>query len=460
MRSAATLGLAVVLCAAAARARPVALVLAADDAARKSLVPLLGSLHDDGGIATDDVLFPRDPGDVVDHALPRITRNDTLTVILAGRLGRDDAGEPALLAEQGAVPLTLLFARLAVIDAASCAVLVAPPYSPGPRLFDLLELWPRTRLPVAILESRHARFLAMLSQGLDTLRADTDADGLVSAAELGAFVQGRLGPDSARLSARPGEAAGSPVAGLGGPDVTPPLLLVTIPRLRDDAPVTLEQAAALRIRGIVADDRKVVGVVVNNRPAALTPADDPALEDLGYPERTHWFEAAVPLAQTGFTEVDLTATDAAGNRTQQAFMVLVTGPGEEVAPPEAATGTPDSIDSITPLWSQTEDWRFGFRLVVAATVHGRRGHPCRAQVQFRFRGGAPLKDYNGEFTDGGGHVAARAEFTPLYEHSAVQDIRVFMPQRELHLTPGQTHHLEMRVSLVDTTSQPPEVLAT
>ncbi|MBI2297733.1 MAG: hypothetical protein HYU66_02060, partial [Armatimonadetes bacterium] len=99
-------------------------------------------------------------------------------------------------------------------------------------------------------------------------------------------------------------------------------------------------------------------------------------------------------------------------------------------------------------------------LVIAATVHGRRGHPCRAQVQFRFQGGEPLKDYNGQFADGNGRVTARGDFTPLYQDSAVQDIRIFVPQRELHLTPGQTHHLEMLVSLVDTTSQPPEVLAT
>jgi len=469
MRSVARLGCwAVLLAAGAAAARPVAVVICPDAALQPAADTLTDSLLVDGGYFHENIIRATNADEIdrlgQDPTIPEIQAEDDLLIVLAGGVVRTFAGAPELLGRSDRVPLDTLLALLLTAQSKQITILswLATPENAPP--LELVKLLPTDRQGIAVVEGHSREFLTAIIAGLRTLTADADMDGLVTVAELAAYARRNLGDDQVTLTARPDDAAGSAIAGVGGPDVVPPLLLVTVPRLRDDGPVLLDKLGPMVVGGVVADDRQIAGVTVNAIPATIHAANDPALNDLGYPGRTHVFEAAIPVAPTGFTEAVVTATDRAGNQTVESFLILAGGvagpaPGEgETTPPPSSF---DKVSRVDVRWNQTEDWRYGFAVTPTVEVHGREGRRCRTMAQFRFRpNGAWLKDIDGSFAEGSGRVAAMAEFTPRYVNARVEGPPIFVPQRELHLAPGKKHALEMVVSVWDVEGQEPLLLAT
>ncbi len=469
MRSVARLGCwAVLLAASSLAARPMAVVICPDAALEPTADVLIEALVVDGGYDHENIIRAVNADDLdrldQDPTLPDITPEDDLLIVLAGGVVRTVTGQPELLARSDRVPLEALLALLLTAQAPRVTVLswLATPDATPP--LELEKLLPADRQGLALVEGSSRDFLTAVIAGLKTLTADVNGDGLVTVAELAGYARGKLGADGVRLTTRPADAGAYRIAGVGGPDIVPPLLLVTVPRLREDGPVLLEKLGPMVVGGVVADDRQIAGVTVNAIPATIHAASDPALDDLGYPGRTHVFEAAIPVAPTGFTEVVVTAHDRAGNESVETFLILAGGiagpaPGEgETTPP------PSSFDRITKVdvsWNQTEDWRYGFSVTPTFEVHGREGRRCRIMAQFRFRpGGALLKDVDSSYAEPGGRVAAYAEFTPRYANARIEGPPIFVPQRELHLAPDRKHALEMILTAWDVEGPAPVLLAT
>ncbi|MCC7493387.1 MAG: hypothetical protein IT204_13615 [Fimbriimonadaceae bacterium] len=453
--------LAVLLAAGSALARPVVVIVAVDKPLHQ-VAAAWGQRYLDAGLPLDDVVVATTADDLEglagDPGLPEIGSADTLTVVLAGTTQSRGAAAELLVAGEG-VPLDPLLGLFTASQARAVTLLLRLVPAARQQPLDVLSL-PALRnppRPTSLLASRHERFLATATLGLERLLADADADGQVDAGELGEFIRGQLGREQVVVSGQPLRALATPLFGTASPDRLEPLLLVTEPRLSDDAPVLLDAVGSLTVRGIVADDRLLNGVVVNGIPATLRRATDPALDGLGYAGRTMLFEATIPVAERGFTDVDVTAVDLAGNRGEAKFLVLSTGTAASREAPQEAL---DSIDQVQFEWGVTEDWRFGFRADLSATVHGFKGRRLQAAVQFRFRGGAWLKDLNGHYGDAAGLVTATTDFTPQYDHAVVKGLRIFVPQRELHLSPGKKHPIEAVVRLYDPAAQPAKLLAT
>lgn len=469
MRSVARFGCwAVLLAATSLAARPVAVVICPDAALEPAADTLIDALQIDGGYDHENILRAVNADDLdrldQDPLIPEINPEDELLIVLAGGVVRTFTGQPELLARSDRVPLETLVALLLTAKAERLTILswLATPDTAPP--LELAKLLPAGRQGVALVEGRSRDFLTAIIAGLKTLTADADADGVVTVGELAGYARQQLGQDEITLTTRPDDATGWPLAGRGGPDVVPPLLLVTVPRLRDDGPVLLEKLGPMVVGGVVADDRRVAGVTVNAIPATIHLAKDPALDDLGFPGRTHVFEAAIPVAPSGFTEVEVVARDRAGNESRESFLILAGGvagpaPGEgETTPPPS---TFDKVTRVDVSWNQTEDWRYGFSVTPTVEVHGREGRRCRTMAQFRFRpNGAWLKDVDGSYAEPGGRVAAMAEFTPRYANARVEGPPIFVPQRELHLAPSRKHALEMVVTVWDVEGQKAVLLAT
>ena len=468
MRSVANLGCwAVLLTVGPLLARPVAVVIAPDTTLERTADSIIEALEVDGGVVHEDIVRAVNADDLdrldEDPTLPSISDEDDLLIFLAGGVVRTFDGQPELLARGERVPLEALLALLLTSEAPRVTIVswLATPENAPP--VELTTLLPENRQGVALIEGSNKEFLAAVIAGLKTLTADADADGIVEAAELADYARRQTGSGTVKFTARPRDAADNRVAGLGGPDIVPPLLLVTVPRLREDGPVLLEKLGPTVVGGVVADDRQVASVTVNAIRATIHVATDPALDDLGFPGRTHVFETAIPVAPSGFTEVEVVATDRAGNQSTETFLILAGGlspvePGENVTPP------PSNFDQIAKVevgWNQTEDWRYGFTITPTVVVRGREGRRCRTMAEFRFRtNGQWLKDVDGSFADSTGRVAVSSEFTPRYPNARVEGPPIFMPQRELHLAPDRKHALEMVLTLWDVEGQAPLLLAT
>lgn len=437
-------------------------VLIAPDATDHRRVATVGQSLLELGVPEEDIVTAGDPETIADLAdpakTPQLGADDTLTVVLAGTLGRGfDLGYT--LDAKPPLPLVPLLGLLATAPVRSTSLLTCLD-NPQRIPFRLLEWWPNDAPPTCHLALSNPKQLDLAALGILTTQADADADGLIDSAELMHYLDARDPAHEVHLTAVPREATTLPMAGQLGPDTERPLVLVTEPRLRDDGPIVLEHAAPLRLLGYVTDNRRVDEVTVNALPALLTQTDEPALGGLGNPGRVWRFEAVVPVAEAGFTEVTVTARDPAGNVGREVFWVM-SGPAEGTpAPGEVTTGTPDRFDQVEFDWGETEDWRYGFRLRASVTINSRKGHDCRVVATFRFRHGQAVRDYNQQHVDSLGRAATSTSFVPRYQHAAVRDLGLFMPQRELHLTPGRTHQLEAILQLLDASTPEPELLAT
>lgn len=385
---------------------------------------------------------------------PAVRPEDDLLAVITAPLRT--APEPAVEIRDSTIPLADLVDAMVALAPRSLTIIIG--LHRDRKALDTRALRASERLPVAVLQGPSTELLARLVDGVRYLAADEDADGLVDVGELHRHAAKTLG-DTATLWTRPESAARAPVAGLGGPDTQPPLLLLTAPAVTEDAPVILPTARPLRVSGLIADDRRIALVTVNGLPCRITPMDDPLFAQLGYPGRGARFETMVPVGEAGFTEVTVTVRDMAGNTTSDSFLVLCGAAEAPITLGEPPSGGPDSIDRVEVEWDQTEDWRFGFRLHVDVQVHGRRDRPCRVQVLFRFPDGRYVRDFNGRQADAEGRAATWADFTPEFDHARVSDLRLFMPQRELHLSPGTQHRLQAQVLLLAVDPQGPRLLA-
>lgn len=461
MRRAVLIGLGL-LVGLATQARPLAVVVAPDPPFHGHAADLIDALVDHGGYHLDDIHIVADD-DALAELLAgpelEVRGSDRLTIVLAGRLERE-AGAPVLVTRGDRMPLDLMFALFAQLEPETFVVLAGLVTGDETEPLRPLEAWPEASRPVAMLVGEGEAFLREAVFGLTWLFADDDADGVVDARELHEWADRRTDGPPPALASRPSDRTRMTVSGERSPDVTAPLVLVTSPEL-GDGPVRRERPGALRVRGVVADDRKIASVTINAMPAMLLVATDPADPNPLLPGRALTFETSLPLPPAGRLEVEVTATDLAGNLGRERFSVWV-GSDEAPAAPLPEPSEPAaacSVDAVWFDWGLTEDWRYGFRVHFAATVRGRIERQCRAVVQFHFADGTPVMDFNGQYADTRGQAVASVEFKPRYDNTVLRDLVAFMPQRELHLEAGRQHRLSATVVLVDVAGEAPQPLA-
>lgn len=76
----------------------------------------------------------------------------------------------------------------------------------------------------------------------------------------------------------------------------------------------------------------------------------------------------------------------------------------------------------------------GMRIHVKFDVNGMLNKRGQAAAYFYFENGNALKDYNNNYRTGDGHVAHHTDFTPNYKNCTYNDLTIFMPYDELHIS--------------------------
>ncbi len=95
--------------------------------------------------------------------------------------------------------------------------------------------------------------------------------------------------------------------------------------------------------------------------------------------------------------------------------------------------------SISKIWLEhgvTENNTKGLRVHVTAHLTGMKGIPIHAIAYFDSPQGTGIKDLNGAYCTSGGTVCASTKITPTYEQSTYNDLGIFIPYEELHMSPG------------------------
>jgi tetratricopeptide (TPR) repeat protein len=89
----------------------------------------------------------------------------------------------------------------------------------------------------------------------------------------------------------------------------------------------------------------------------------------------------------------------------------------------------------------------GMKIHVKFTVYNMLGKTGNCVAYFEYSNGTNLRDYNGSYRTKSGTVSTSTSFTPNYENCIYENLVVFIPYSELHLSSGGTHSLRFKVEI-------------
>lgn len=96
--------------------------------------------------------------------------------------------------------------------------------------------------------------------------------------------------------------------------------------------------------------------------------------------------------------------------------------------------------SISKIWLEhgvTENNSTGLRVHITVHTTGMKGIPARAIAYFDSPQGTGIKDLNGAYCTSSGTVCASKDFTPSYTQCTYENMGIFIPYEELHMSPGK-----------------------
>lgn len=76
----------------------------------------------------------------------------------------------------------------------------------------------------------------------------------------------------------------------------------------------------------------------------------------------------------------------------------------------------------------------GMRIHVQFDINGMLNRTGQAAVYFYYENGNPLMDTNGQYCSMDGNVATHVDFTPNYDNCTYNDLSIFMPYSEMHIS--------------------------
>lgn len=123
---------------------------------------------------------------------------------------------------------------------------------------------------------------------------------------------------------------------------------------------------------------------------------------------------------------------------------------ESVSKDPEVTG---KFSRITVEHNVEQDGVKGMHLLLDFSISGMKDKEGRCTIYFYDQDGVKLKDQNGSYRASDGQICVGRDITPGYETSYYTDYKVFMPYRELELSPG-THVLKYHCQVWDRSVQP------
>lgn len=80
----------------------------------------------------------------------------------------------------------------------------------------------------------------------------------------------------------------------------------------------------------------------------------------------------------------------------------------------------------------------GMMIHVKFNVKNALGRKGKVIAYFNYQDGKALEDYNGKYCTTEGHVCASSKFSPKYSNTNFNDLKIFMPNSELHMGKGSS----------------------
>ena len=105
------------------------------------------------------------------------------------------------------------------------------------------------------------------------------------------------------------------------------------------------------------------------------------------------------------------------------------------------------IDYATTDHNIVENGKAGMKIYVTFRVVDKKGVPCRVYVRFFDEAENPLQDTNNQYARPNGQVSVGEDFTPDTNNSLYENLVLFIPYEELHLTGEGRHALKFDVVL-------------
>jgi len=107
------------------------------------------------------------------------------------------------------------------------------------------------------------------------------------------------------------------------------------------------------------------------------------------------------------------------------------------------------ITEVTTDLNAYENGISGIKIYVDFDVTNNKGWSTQVIAYFHHKDGRNLKDFDGQYSTSNGQVAVSKEVSPPYNSSEYKDVELFMPDEQLHLTPGYEYDLKFDVWLWD-----------
>jgi serine/threonine protein kinase len=152
--------------------------------------------------------------------------------------------------------------------------------------------------------------------------------------------------------------------------------------------------------------------------------------------------AAEAIADSAAIADSITMSSAASNNNSYASAAADTIEAIKEDKPAA------KIIDVTVDHNFTDNDEKGMLIHVKFKISNMKGKQGEVAVWFYYENGDDLMDLNNEY-ESNGHVTAIKSFTPSYSESIYQDFRIFMPNKELHVSTQGKTDLKFLVGIVN-----------
>jgi|SRR3989344_457002 len=114
---------------------------------------------------------------------------------------------------------------------------------------------------------------------------------------------------------------------------------------------------------------------------------------------------------------------------------------ESYVPSPVPQPSPQAKGTIENIWVEfnaNENAKAGLRIHVAFSIENMKDVECLLAIYFYFANGEKMRDINGAFHTTNGEISVGQVFTPPYQVAYFNDLPVFIPHEELHVS--KTHN--------------------
>ena len=106
-----------------------------------------------------------------------------------------------------------------------------------------------------------------------------------------------------------------------------------------------------------------------------------------------------------------------------------------------------NIDNVRQEHNIYEDDQKGMKIHINFSVNNLEEVDCYIAAYFSFQNGETIGGVSDDFITTNGQAVVGTDFSPPYESTRYNDLRLFMPYEELYLAEGYHHHCQFEIQI-------------